>query len=901
MRAVREQTDRSTQLIAFGGDQTIECCAAIQDRVGRLAALIVSRLTVSNEIREVLRPAVGHGVRTLEPVGRGFEHVLVVGAAAGRHRVQNRLQLSQRIRVIEVHRHRLVDLGVEVHQEDVHRARVAAQALLEGVEHRRQRVLGRVDRRGTHTAGAVDHEGDVVVGARHHGQAANVGDDDVIAVGAGEGVIGRSGSDGVIDRWVHGHGDLRSAAGRTAEGLGGGRGHSQVELAVVVRWWSDRQRVEAPAGHVGLATGRCDRECMSRAVGEHRADWHAADLQAQAFRAVGVGQRSGDGGQFHTGAFGAGIEFVTVVVALAIGAVQVGHGHAGIHQIRHAGVNRYAGTAQVGWRAAIDRQIDVIAARATLVVVVDVQGVVAAGGRGVRTIEVAARAPGDRGDVLAADSHQQAVIANTAEGVGLAGFEVDQAGGFRRRTGGHATVGLHVGHGACGVRCARGVDHVFQRGGVRAAAAGAQARQTGPDFLDQPGGLHAVVGNAQGRGIRHRSDVDLDRAGVAQCLAVGWLELDLCVVGLIVAKVGTAVSVHARFVGIRHEAQFASVDVGLAEGLVGGDIFPGRTVQVLQFALDRQLGDFHAQTGGRAVDVADAEGRPAEDQRRVFGAGDVDRCCDRCIIDRHHVDRSGRGVGVVAAIGHRHGDGTWHGARVFTVVGEGDVLDLLHVVGQRRATRQGQGDGAIGAVGIDGDAVDAVAQVQRITVLTVGQHDGRAGQQGAVRVGDAQVGIADRHARTGSVFGERHLVVGPGGAAGVVGVEIQCWRCIVVDDRSADAAIGRADRQVLEVAAGGRVDLDHEVFGVFGDPVIDGRNVERHAAGIRRDLDRRHTGEVHTIGCGARVGQGYGHFTVSRVGQREGVMRCLTLDDRCITRDADSGDVTGVGRRIRRT
>ncbi|MNN70976.1 hypothetical protein D3C81_1868720 [compost metagenome] len=83
MRAVGEQADRCARLIVAGGDQAIECCAAIQGRVGRLAALVVSRLAVSNEIREVLRPGVGHGVRTLEPVGRGFEHVLVVGAAAG--------------------------------------------------------------------------------------------------------------------------------------------------------------------------------------------------------------------------------------------------------------------------------------------------------------------------------------------------------------------------------------------------------------------------------------------------------------------------------------------------------------------------------------------------------------------------------------------------------------------------------------------------------------------------------------------------------------------------------------------------------------------------------------------------------------------------------------------------
>ncbi|MNE56805.1 hypothetical protein D3C80_1517390 [compost metagenome] len=139
--------------------------------------------------------------------------------------------------------------------------------------------------------------------------------------------------------------------------------------------------------------------------------------------------------------------------------MQVGDGHASIRQVGHAGVERHAGTAQVYRRAAVDRQVHVIATDAVLIVVVDVQGVVAAGGWRERTIERAAITPQGVGHVFAANGHQQAVIAGTAEGVGLAGFKVDQAGRFRRNTGCHAAIGLHVGHGAAAVRSTGGIDH----------------------------------------------------------------------------------------------------------------------------------------------------------------------------------------------------------------------------------------------------------------------------------------------------------------------------------------------------------------------------------------------------------------------------------------------------------
>src|SRR5471030_2989459 len=579
VRAVDVRAEGVAGLVVAGFHHIVELHAAVQRRVGLLAALVVGRLAVSDEVREVFRPSVSHGISALEPVGRGFEHVLVVGTAAGRHRVQDCLEGSQRIRIVQVDRHRLVDLGIEVCEEDVHGARVAAHALLQGVEHRRQRVLGRADRRRAHAARTVDHEGDVVVGARHHGQAADVGDHDVVAVGAGDGVTGCRGGDRVVRRRVNGNRDLRRGDGRTAQRLGGSRGNGQVELAVEVGRRGDGQRAEVPAGDVGFAGGRSGGEGVTGAIG--------------------VGQCSIDRGQVNVGAFEAFVEFVAVVVAFAIGAVQVGNRHASRRQIRHAGVQRHAGTAQVDGGAAIDRQVDVIAARAVLVVVVDVQGVVAAGGRGERAAQLTASAPRGGRDVFAADGHQQAVIAGTGEGVGFAGFEVDQAEGFRRRTGGHAAVGLHVSDVADGVWRTGGIDDRFERGGRCAAAIGTEARQAGPDFLDQSGGFDAVVRNVQGRCIGDRGDVDFHRAGVAQQLAVSWLELDLRVVRLIVAQASATVAVSAGFIGIRGEAQLASVDVSFGDGLVDGDVGPGRAVQVLQLAVARQAGDFHTQARGR--------------------------------------------------------------------------------------------------------------------------------------------------------------------------------------------------------------------------------------------------------------------------------------------------------------
>ena len=69
---------------------------------------------------------------------------------------------------------------------------------------------------------------------------------------------------------------------------------------------------------------------------------------------------------------------------------------------------------------------------------VDINAVVAVAGWGERTVELAGvRAPGTASHIFAADIDQDAVIAVAAEGVRLAGFQVDQAGGLRACTARH--------------------------------------------------------------------------------------------------------------------------------------------------------------------------------------------------------------------------------------------------------------------------------------------------------------------------------------------------------------------------------------------------------------------------------------------------------------------------------
>ena len=176
-------------------------------------------------------------------------------------------------------------------------------------------------------------------------------------------------------------------------------------------------------------------------------------------------------------------------------------------------------------------------------------------------------------------------------------------------------------------------------------------------------------------------------------------------------------------------------------------------------------------------------------------------------------------------------------------VAERDVLDLLHVVSQRRRTGQGQGDLAGDRVRDRGHVhTGDLAVVQRVARLSIGQDYRGASQLGAVRVGDLDVGISNRHAT--AAFGERSPVVVAGGATGIVGIQVDNrWR-IVIDDRRFDFAVGGADSQVLEVTAGSARDTDLELLRRLGQLVVDGLDIERRAALAGRNLHGVHAVEV---------------------------------------------------------
>ena len=175
---------------------------------------------------------------------------------------------------------------------------------------------------------------------------------------------------------------------------------------------------------------------MPGTIAEHCAHRDAANLHAQGFRTVGIGQAGGDLGQFDRAVFQPFVELIRVVVALAVGAVQVRHLGTCADQVVDPGVDRDVGITQVRRRPTVDRQVDVIATGTCLVRVVNIDAVVAIAGRDERAAELAGvRTPCTAGHVFTPDVDQDAVIAVATEGIGLACFQVDQARSLRSGTG----------------------------------------------------------------------------------------------------------------------------------------------------------------------------------------------------------------------------------------------------------------------------------------------------------------------------------------------------------------------------------------------------------------------------------------------------------------------------------
>ena len=599
--------------------------------------------------------------------------------------------------------------------------------------------------------------------------------------------------------------------GIAAYGFGGGGRHGQVKRAMGQRWWGQDEGVQVPAGDIQGAVGGGQRVAV--AIGQDRADRQAADFHAQGFGAVGVGQAGSDRAELDAAVFRAFIELVADVVAFAIATVQIGQADAGAGQVRRTGVQRHMGAAQVGDRTVAHLQIDVVVARAVLVVVVDLQRVIAADRRGDRAIEIAVLAPGGACHGGTAHGDQQAVIAAAAEGVGLAGLQIDQAGGFRgdilRDAG-----GLHIGHGGVGGGLGRvgGVEGGFQQGGIGAVAAAIKGAQAGPGFLDQPGGDHGRNGGAQGRRISQRGDIDLERRFAARRAAANRFELDLGVVGLLVADAGAAVTIGAGLVVGRGEDQLAGVDVGFADDLVGGHVGQDAIDVQLQRAVGRQVGDFHPLAGHGRVDVGDPEVGPGQSQRLVFNT-----CRAGARSTRRVVVVEGGGDAALGGAGHQ----LLKVAAAVAVDGDGEfagILDEVIVQGKE----------------IERDTAGALEDGHRGLAGEVGAIDGGA----AVAQGDGHVTlgfVVQRQGVVGGVpFGDGR-VAGDAQGGGVGGVR--------------DQGISRAcrGRQAGEVVAGGAGNGDLDGVGVDVDIVVSGRNGHGTTALARANGD------------GLLVVQGHGH------------------------------------------
>ena len=196
--------------VVVHGDDIIEPDVAVQVWVGLLGRLVKRRLTIGDEVRCIDSASVASRLGTLEEVGRGLEHVFVVGPAGRHHGIQDFLQRVQCTWVFQVDCHRAIDLVAEIRQEDIHSARSAgADTVFQRVERGGQRGFCRCYRVRTHTARCIDHERDVVVLALHHVQAGDVGHDNVVAIAAIDGVAARGAGDRIVGRWVHRDGQLR--------------------------------------------------------------------------------------------------------------------------------------------------------------------------------------------------------------------------------------------------------------------------------------------------------------------------------------------------------------------------------------------------------------------------------------------------------------------------------------------------------------------------------------------------------------------------------------------------------------------------------------------------------------------------------------------------------------------
>ena len=386
------------------------------------------------------------------------------------------------------------------------------------------------------------------------------------------------------------------------------------------------------------------------AVGDDSAFRQAADFYLVRFRLVIVDKRRRDRADLDRSVFQAVVINVAGVITFSVDHMSIVKHRPGGFQRFQAGIGLHAAAAQRHRRAVVDRDIDVVVARAGLVVVIDVEGVITRlcrreGG----CVDPGALAPGLGRHQLAADGNRQAVIGAAGEAVALAGFQVNQTGDFGRGEFHHISVAHVGGHtrGGCAVR-RLSVDDPDQIAGLNnpIAVRTQCTRQVaaGPGLNGQAGWHVTECADGHDRNVRHWVDIHGDGFRIAVELAVGRLELQLGVITLLVTDAGVAEAVIARLVGRWAVTHIVIVEVGLAEGLarrrIGFQISRAELdPDTVDFVLDGTVGqagedDFQV----RGIHIVDPERRPFQLDWGVFVAFYIAIARSRRVVDRSYGD-----------------------------------------------------------------------------------------------------------------------------------------------------------------------------------------------------------------------------------------------------------------------
>ncbi|MNF58945.1 hypothetical protein D3C84_405230 [compost metagenome] len=217
----------------------------------------------------------------------------------------------------------------------------------------------------------------------------------------------------------------------------------------------------------------------------------------------------------------------------------------------------------------------------------------------------------------------------------------------------------------------------------------------------------------------------------------------------------------------------------------------------------------------------------------------------RRVIHGDHVDPRFGHIGVAAAVVDHYRQLALGGVWRVAAVGVADGLDGRLVVGLAGRAEESDGD-LSGHTGIHrtGNAAGQTAQRQQVTRLGIGQHYGGRLDMAVVHVRHQGIQVGDGDRRTS--LGEAGPVVGTGGAAAVVAVQVQ--HRFVVDrvDLDGDGRLVAVERAIADLVLEAGVGVA-EFVGIRHEPELAGADIgdghlgadaQGHAIELQQPLGR---------------------------------------------------------------